>query len=265
MRYSLKFSTLILSGCMAASIQSSLAAEDNVGLGLYLKPEYPGAKDYEAVVLPSLDVTVGEVGISLKGVDLSMDLIPSPALNAGLTIRYDEGRDDTESDEIIRLMEPVDAAAEFGLFIESGIPLKLLGVDDPALLFGSANLRTTFGSGHGGNVVEIKVGFLRELTPRLTTVAQLVMVHSDAKYNRSYFGVNSADADLTGLDEFTPGSAFKEFGATLILNRHMGGAWYAGVTTTATRLSSELANSPIVEQHGSRTQWLSGIFLTYHF
>ncbi len=149
MRYSLKFSTLILSGCMAAGMQLCIAAEDNVGLGLYLKPEYPGAKDYETVVLPSLDVTVGEVGISLKGVDLSVDLIPSPALNTGLTIRYDEGRDDTESDEIIRLMEPVDATAEFGLFIESGIPLKLLGVDDPALLIGSANLRTAFGSGHG--------------------------------------------------------------------------------------------------------------------
>ena len=101
-------------------------------------------------------------------------------------------------------------------------PLNLLGVDDPALLIGSVNLR-------------------------------------------SYFGVNSADASLTGLAEFTPGSVFKEYGATLILNRHMGGPWYAGVTTTASRLSSELADSPIVEQHGSRTRWLSGIFLTYHY
>ena len=250
---------------MAAGVQLSLAAEDNLGLGIYLKPEYPGAEDYETLVLPSLDVTVGKFGISLKGVDLSLDVVPSAALNAGLTIRYDEGRDDAESDETIRLLAPVDAAPEFGLFIESGLPLKLLGVEDPGLLIGSANLRTTFGAGHGGNLLEIKVGYLRELTPRLTAIAQLLTVHTDAKYNRSYFGVSGADASLTGLAEFTPGSAFKEFGATLILNRHMGGPWYAGVTTTVTRLSNELADSPIVEQHGSRIQWLSGLFVTYHF
>ena len=81
---------------MAAGVQLSLAAEDNVGLGIYLKPEYPGAEDYET----------------------------------------------------IRLLAPVDAAPEFGLFIESGLPLKLLGLEDPGLLIGSANLRTTFGAGH---------------------------------------------------------------------------------------------------------------------
>ena len=256
---------LIASISMVMGTRPSLAVENNVGLGLYLKPEFPGSDDEESVVLPSLDAVVGKVGISLKGVDLSIDLVPSPALNAGLTVRYDEGRDDTESDETIRLMTPVDPSAEYGLFVESGLPLEMLGVDDPALLFASANLRTTFGAGHGGNLFELKIGVLRELTPRLTTVAQLVVVRSDARYNRSYFGVSNTDADVTGLTEYTPDGAIKEVGATLIFNRHMGGHWYAGVTTTATRLSSELANSPIVEQHGSRTQWVSGLFVTYHF
>ncbi len=259
MRTGLKFPILIASISMAAVIQPSLAAEDNIGLGLYLKPEFPGAEDYETVVLPSLDAEVGQIGISLKGVDLSLDLVPSPAVNAGLTIRYDEGRDDTESDETISLMTPVDPSAEYGLFVESGLPFEMLGVDDPALLFASANLRTTFGAGYGGNLFELKIGVLRELTPRLTTIAQLIMVHSDASYNRSYFGVSSADADITGLTQYTPGGAIKEFGATLIFNRHMGGHWYAGLITTATRLSSELAKSPVVEQHGSRTQWVSGL------
>lgn len=265
MRTGLNFPILMAGFLLAAGAQPGLAAEDNVGLGLYLKPEFPGANDYETVVLPSLDVAVGEVGITLRGVDLSVDLVPSPAVNAGLTIRYDEGRNDAESDATIRRMTPVDQAAEFGLFVESGLPLEMLGVDDPALLIASANLRTTFGAGHGGTVFELKAGVLRELTPRLTSIVQLIMVHSDASYNRSYFGVSSRDAGITGLAEYNPGNAFKEFGATLILNRQLGGPWYAGVTTTATRLSSELANSPVVEQHGSRIQWVSGLFLTYHF
>lgn len=265
MHYGLKISLLIASICMATGIRPGLAVENNVGLGLYLKPEFPGSADEESVVLPSLDAVVGNVGMSLRGVDLAIDLIPSPALNAGLTIRYDEGRDDTESNETISLMTPVDPSAEFGLFVESGLPFEMMGVDDPALLVASANLRTTFGAGHGGNILELEIGVLRELTPRLTTVAQLVVVHSDAKYNRSYFGVSSTDADVTGLSEYTPGGAIKEVGVTLLFNRQLGGHWYAGVTTTATRLSSELASSPVVELHGSRTQWVSGLFLTYHF
>jgi hypothetical protein len=176
-------------------------------------------------------------------------------------VRYDEGREEGIDDTVVRQLASVPASAELGLYIESGLPVSLLGWDDPALIIGTFNLRDAVGAGHKGQVVEIAGGLFRELNSSTSVTAQLILTHTDTDYNRAYFGVSAAEAALTGLPEFSPDAGLKDTQIRLVLNHDVDEDWTVGFTTTYGRLSDSLADSPVVSLRGDREQWTTGLYL----
>lgn len=240
------------------------AAQDNeLGLGIYEKPQYPGANEQEWVVLPSFKYHTSQLAFTLRGERLLLDVVPSAKLNAGFIVRYDEGRDESIDDALVRQLTGVPASAEIGLYVESGLPVSMLGWDDPALIIGSVNLRDAVGAGHKGQVFEVAGGVFRDINATTSITAQLILTHTDTDYNRAYFGVSAADAAQTGLPEFSPGAGLKDTQVRLVLNHEVDDGWTVGITTTYGRLSDRLADSPVVSLRGDREQWTSGLFLNY--
>lgn len=256
--------TLVLTICLGFGHANARAAQDNeLGLGVYEKPQYQGADEQEWVVLPSFEWHASNLSLTLRGERLLLDVVPSPNVNAGLMVRYDEGRSDDIDDEVVRQLSTVPDAAELGLYVESGFPVTWLGWDDPALVIGGINLRDAVGAGHKGQVLEVSAGLFRDLGSSTTVLAQLILTRTDADYNRAYFGVSAAEAADTGLTEFSPGPGVKDTQAQLVVTHDIGNDWTIGFTTTYGRLSDRLADSPIVSLRGDREQWTTGIYLNH--
>ena len=263
MRFSI-VATAILTTCLGLASGTSYSAEDNeVGLGVYEKPQYLGADEQEWVVLPSFKYHTSRLALTLRGERLMLDLVPSPKLNAGLMVRYDEGREEDIDDTVVRQLTSVPAAAELGLYLESGLPVSMLGWDDPALIIGTANLRDAVGAGHKGQAFEVAGGLFREIGSSTSITAQVILTHTDTDYNRAYFGVSAAEAADTGLPEFSPKSGLKDTQVQLVLTHDVGDDWTVGFTTTYGRLSDRLADSPIVSVRGDREQWTTGLYLNH--
>ncbi|ASJ70868.1 MipA/OmpV family protein [Granulosicoccus antarcticus] len=241
------------------------AAAHEIGVGVYMKPEYQGADKYQPVVLPSAKTLLGPVGLTLRGVELQMDLVPSPKLNTGFVVRYDEGRSADISDKNVRLMEPIDDALEVGLFLQSGIPVNMLGIDDPALIIASLDITDTFGAGHDGTLLSISIGLLREFSSKTTAIGQLQLAYADSEYNSAYFGVNESDSNLSSLAEFEADKGLKDIGLALTIIQEFDGPWSGGLTVSVKHFSDELADSPVISLRGAEEQWTGGLFTNYQF
>ena len=183
MRFSIIAAALLSTSLGFAGGQANAAEGNEVGLGIYEKPQYLGADEQEWVVLPSFKYHTSRLSLTLRGERLMLDLVPSPKLNAGLMVRYDEGRDEGIDDDVVRQLASVPAAAELGLYIESGLPVTLLGWDDPTLIIGTVNLRDAVGAGHKGQVLEVAAGLFRELGTSTSVTARLILTRTDTDYN----------------------------------------------------------------------------------
>ncbi len=264
MRSSIMAAALLSSSLLGFAGGPSNAAEDNeVGLGVYEKPQYLGADEQEWVVLPSFKYHTSRMSLTLRGERLFLDLVPSPRLNAGLMVRYDEGRDEDIDDEVVRQLASVPAAAELGLYLESGLPVTLLGWDDPTLIIGTVNLRDAVGAGHKGQVLEVAAGLFREWQSSTSITAQVILTRTDTDYNRAYFGVSAAEATQTGLTAFSPGAGLKDTQVQLVLTHDIKDDLTIGFTTTYGRLSDKLSDSPVVSVRGDREQWTTGLYLNH--
>ena len=252
---------LLFLALTASSISATAASDNEIGLGLYEKPEYIGADEQEWVVLPSFKLHASHFVLTLRGERLLLDFLTSPNINAGLMVRYDEGRGNDLDDEVVRLLPTVTATAELGLFVESGFPVRWLGWDDPTLVIGSANLRDAVGEGHEGQVLEVAVGLFREFGESTSLTLQYIATRTDTDYNRAYFGVSEADAAATGLASFNPNAGLKDTQTRLVLDHEVSPEWTVGLTTSYGRLSDTLSESPVVSSRGDRTQWTTGIFV----
>lgn len=241
------------------------AAAHEIGAGVYMKPEYQGANEYQPVLLPSAETTLGPVGLTLRGVELQLDLVPSPKLNTGVVVRYDEGRSADISDRSVRLMEPIDDALELGLFLQSGIPVSMLGIDDTALIIASLDITDTFGAGHDGTLLSVNLGLLREFFSKTTAIAQLQLTYADSDYNSSYFGVNENDSNLSSLTEFEAKKGLKDTGLSLTIIQEFDSRWSGGLRVSVKRFSDELRDSPVISLRGAEKQWTGGLFTNYRF
>ncbi|MGQ7845229.1 MipA/OmpV family protein [Granulosicoccus sp. 3-233] len=253
---------LLLSSCLGLANVPATAAEDTeVGFGVYEKPQYPGADEQEWVLLPSFSWQNDNVAVALRAERLFLDFVSSDAVNAGFMVRYDEGRDEGIDDVVVRQLATVPAAAELGLYVESGLPVRWLGWDDPALVIGSVNLRDAVGAGHKGQVLEVSGGLMRDFGSSTSVTVQFIVTRTDRDYNRAYFGVSESESAATGLPVFNPKAGVKDTRVRLVVNHEIGQLWSVGITTSRGRLSDDLADSPVVSLRGEREQWTSGLFV----
>ncbi|MDT8757463.1 MipA/OmpV family protein [Sphingomonas psychrotolerans] len=224
-----------------------------VALGPQLTPSYPGAD--KVIVTPLVEVsTTTRDEFRYKSGDQSSGIavINTPGFAFGPAFNIEGSRRRKETDL------PVD---EVGISVEAG------GFAD--IWLGSSirargELRKGI-TGHKALVGNVSLDYVaRDGDKWLFSVGPRITL-SDSKYQRAYFGVNTAAAARTGLPVYSPDGGLHAAGAAATALYQFDDRWGVYGYAKYDRLVGDAADSPIVRTIGSRNQFSGGAALTFTF
>jgi outer membrane protein len=227
----------------------------NVRVGAHVEPDYLGSDDYR--VTPNLAVTLSRVGsqptFSAPDDGVSIVLVGNRRLGAGLAGRGRPARNDHHD---LRGFETVDWTLEAGGFV-NWWPVEWLRL--------RGEVRHGF-FGHdswiadvGADAVYVNEAWIVSLGPRLRW--------ADDDFTRTYFEVTPLDAARSPLDiqPYRPDNAFSSAGVLASAERRVGRHWSIAADAGYRRLFGDAADSPIVEDFGSRNQFSGTLGVRYLF
>jgi outer membrane protein len=251
---------LLLAGAAVISLSTPAAAEDGddlrvrVGLGAQLRPEFIGSKDYGIGPLIDLDFARGDNPFPFEAPDDSfgIKLISSGGFAAGPAANIQWKR--KESD-VGAPVGKVKTTVEIGGFAE-------YKASDKIRL--RADLRKGV-NGHEGLVGSLGADRIWRDGDRYVFSIGPRVLFSDSRFQRAYFGVDSAAALAAGLPTYRPSGGVYALaaasGVSYQFNPRFGMFGYARYE----RLVGDAAKSPIIRDLGSRNQLSGGLGLSYTF
>ena len=232
-----------------------------VAVGVGVAPDYEGSNDYQIVPLPIARVGYGNVALELEGLGGRLDISPFEGFGFGPTFNFRPGRDDVEDDRVDAL-EDVDDAVEIGGFIRYGQPVGLTSRDEAVV-----RLEALFdvADGHSGIVATLSAGYtFRPIDDLGLTIGTSARWVSD-DYADAYFSVSPIGAAASGLAPFNADGGITDVGLNLAATYALTDRWGLLATGGTSFLLGDAADSPVVDDAGSATQFFGGVALTFSF
>ena len=261
------YTTTVVAGAalsMSVAIAQEAPAEQTshgmVAIGIGAIPEYDGSDEIRALPFALADVQLGGLNLQLRGQGLRIDLASSQRFSAGPVLGARMPREDVDG-PIGRLPE-LDLAVEAGAFVG-----YRFGGDQ----FGQGSWHTELSvvqdvsDVHDGLLATASVSYAlirqRDIFLSLETQA----TWADQDYTRTYFGVEETDAIASGFNAYRPDAGLRDLGMGVT-----AGYWFSprlGVIgrVGTTYLLGDAADSPIIEEEGSRWQPVAGLALSYRY
>jgi len=254
--------SLLLSSVFA---HNAAADELTLGLGVGWLPEFEGSNDYRLIPLPNFSYENDWIEIKPRQLGLEADLFPGAKFDLGPIVRYGAGRNDRRrvDDPVVSLLEKVDDAMEFGFSFSGGVPVELMGIDDPGIIATRIEVIHGLNSGHGGTTVEGAFRFVRPLSNRFTLVSSVSLTWASSDYQQSFFSITPEDALRSGLPEFQANAGLKDVGFSVAARYKFNQRWRTSMMLRLKRLVGTAADSPIVSIRGNPNQPFLGINLEY--
>jgi outer membrane protein len=254
MKYLLLAAGAILPAWSAAAAQDSSDIRVRVGLGAQVRPEFIGADGTKMAPLVHVNIARGAHEFSFGAPDdrPSIALFSTNGFSFGPAGNI-EGR--REQSDVGAPVGSVSRTFEAGAFAQylAGDSFRLRA----ELLKGLNN--------HKGVVGEIAADKIWRDGDRYVVSIGPRVLFSDARYQRAYFGVDTAHSLASGLPIYRPGGGIHGVavasGANFALNNRWGLFGYARYE----RLVGDAAKSPIIREFGSRNQLSGGAGLNYTF
>ncbi|MDO9415700.1 MipA/OmpV family protein [Pararhizobium sp.] len=227
-----------------------------LGATAFRAPEFNGDDNYifQASPLISIGRAGKAVRFSSRNDNPSFAFIDTDAFRAGAAGKLIFKRDkDTSSD--LAGLEDVRFGGELGGFAE---------VYPTDWLRARAEVRKGIRS-HHGVVADVAVDGFIDLTDNLRVSGGPRVSFATADYFDAYYGVDAAESVASGLAQYTPGGGMKSAGIGTAIT------WKPTekIETTAfaeyERLTGPAADSSLVEQRGSKNQFIFGLSATYRF
>lgn len=255
-----------LCGGMALSVADATAqaVEDGdvhgvIALGVGAVPEFDGAGDLSAIPFVFGEAVWRDINFEFRGLGGRVDLARDSRLSIGPAIGGRLSRDDAGG-RIGRLPD-IDAAIEAGGYVGYRFGGAVSGQGS---LYTEISLMSDVSGVHDGALAtaSIRYAALRSRDFSLALDAQATWASSD--YTRTYFGIDTAGAEASGLQPYDPGSGLRDVGLGVT-----GGYWLTDRVGLIGRIGAaylmgDVADSPIVEE-GERWQPVSGVALSYRF
>lgn len=231
-----------------------------IGAGGIYHPDYTGSDEYEPAAFPVVKIERGPLYLETDGPGVRANIMPHGLFEFGPIVRFGEGRSDVEDDVVDRLPE-IDDALWLGLF--AGYTEKRIFGDRDSLGVELEALKAA--TDDNGTTITIGVKYGVQATRRLSLSIGTSATYADTDYADTYFSVDADGAAASGLSQYAAGSGLRDVGIRLsaryAITRQIGLGGFAGVS----RLVGDFADSPIVDERGSATQGIGGLFLTYTF
>jgi outer membrane scaffolding protein for murein synthesis (MipA/OmpV family) len=224
----------------------------SLGAVVGIKPDYEGSDDYEFAWAPDIKISWRDT-IVLRGKSLRV-VYRWNKLRAGALIAAEGGRDEDDNNAL-RGLGDVDSGVAAGAFLDYKI-LKRVTL--------KSEYRHEFADGHGGALfdlgAELKLPFGK---PWVKTYFGATYASED--YTQAFFGVNANQSAGSGLPQYDTDGGVKNFTFSLASGYDITENWVIGATVIYKRLVGDAADSPLVEQRGSKDQVTAGIGLSYQF
>lgn len=248
---------LFLFGAILPAQALAQETELIIGPGAVYVPDYEGSADNEIQPFPFISfnyrdivfIRGGEIGANLR-TDITSDM----SVSVGPLLRYRRDRKEKRN-VALRGLGNVDTSVEAGGFV------RLESGNFWAQAAGGKDIL----DGHGGIVADLQLGTNMEVAENLSASLTATGTWTDDNYSKSFFGVTQAQSGRSGLPVYSPGSGFKDVGATAGLTYSLSEHWMASAFVGYTRLLGDAADSPLVRLRGKEDQLSGGVFIGYRF
>ena len=258
---------VILSLASVAQAQDSPFNIENVpnvvGVGIAMLPDYPGSDDYMVGGAPFFKINLDsqfEYYLRLLATDLQLNLINHPIFRFGPAFNYRFGRNDDVEDDVVKKMKEIDGTIEAGAFMG----IELVDKDNPRQRFLSqVEFLSDVGGEYKGYNVSLSASYWFPVHKAVDVTFGGGITYADGNYMETYFGVDQKNADRTGLPVYEADSGLLmariNTGAVL----HLSMSWHLAAGLQYRPLLDDAADSPIVDDRGSTSQWIYGLGVAY--
>ena len=214
-----------------------------VGLGAAYTPRYLGAKDSRAIPVPTLSIYRGIFfADTVRGI--GTEYLTQNGLYASMAISYDFGRTEKDSDwrpgsTRLQGMGEVKGATTANFLLAQELT-SWLSVN------GEADLRV---AGHErGNRYRLGLESTILRTDNDVFTLGVNMHAGDGRYNRTYFGVNDAQAQASRFSHFNAESGVYAYSLSADWHHDFNRHWTMSLGVNVMEFSDKARNSPVVEE-----------------
>ena len=242
----------------------------SVGLGAGMIPDYEGSNDYEFIPIVGIRGRLNGFNFYTRGTYLYVDLIK----RGGNALEFDAGpiagvrlnRTGKVDDDVVNALPELDTAFEVGGF--AGVTYHGLTNPYDALGF-HVDVITDVGDAHGSTLITPTLDFGTPLSRTTYVALSLSAEWAGDGYAEYYYSIDPAGSLASGLPVFDADGGFKHWRVGVFANQSLSGdllhGWSIFGVGLYTKLAGDFADSPIVDDRGSSSQWFGGLGVAYTF
>ena len=241
-----------------------------IGGGAAFIPDYEGSDDYRLIPAAAVRGRVGGIAFFSRGTYLYADFIR----RGDNALEFDLGpiagvrlnRTGKVKDDAVDALPERDTAIEIGGF--AGITYRGLTNPYDALGF-HVDVTTDVGGAHGSTLITPTIDFGTPLSRYTYVGLSLSGEWAGGGYADYYYSISPSGSLASGLPVFDADGGFKHWRLSLFGNQSISGdlthGWSIFGLGLYTHLSGDFADSPIVDERGSASQWFGALGVAYTF
>jgi MipA family protein len=240
-----------------------------IGAGAAWIPDYEGSEDYKIVPAAAIRGRVNGISFFTRATYLYVDILPRVSgidFDFGPIVGVRLNRTGKIKDDFVDALPERKTAFEVGGF--AGITAHGLTNPYDALSF-RLDVVKDMGNAHESTVITPTIDFGTPLSRTLYVGASASAEWAGNGYADYYFSVTPGEALASGLMPFNADGGFKNWRLSLLANQSITGDLTHGLSVFGTasyaKLYGDYADSPIVDDRGSRGQSLAAVGLAYSF
>jgi MipA family protein len=235
------------------------ALPNYVGFGIGVANDYVGSDDLAPGGLPLARLSWENRYVTLEGNYLAANVVNHPVLRFGPAGLYRFGRDDVD-DHVVDRLPSIDDTIELGGFAG----LELVDEEDPRKRFYLSfdYLHDVAGS-HGGYVLSASARLWYPLGRATEVGVAVASSYGSEDYMSTFFNISPSAAARSGLAAYDADDGLRDARVTVMVVQSLSRHWHVGAGILYSRLLSEAADSPIVDDRGSADQLIGGVGFVY--
>jgi outer membrane protein len=219
-----------------------------LGAGGGTGPNFQGSDKYKLRALPFVVASYGRFFVGFGGVGVR--LYRDAGWSFGAILAPGQGRKE-DVDQRLAGLGDVDRTVNLGMY----------GVNFSRGFATRAVVYTDVGGDGHGTLARLDVLRRFRVDERLGFFAGPGLTWASRQYMQSFFGVTEEQAARSGFPEFHPGSAVNSLRLTGGASYRFAPDWRLIGSLSASRLSGDAGNSPIVETRAQVLAFVSAIYL----
>ena len=239
-----------------------------IAAGVGSVPDYEGSDEQKLIPAVAIRGRVSGISFWTAGTALYVDLLARPEsgidFDLGPIVGVSLNRSSDVKDAAVDKLPELDMAFEVGAF--AGVSFHGLTNPYDALSF-HVDVTTDVSDAHGSTLITPTLDFG---TPLSTTTYVGVSASAEwagGGYADYYYSIGPEGSLASGLPQFDADGGFKHWRLSLFANQSISGdllnGWSIFGIGLYTKLSGDFADSPIVDDRGSSSQWFGGLGVAY--